>query len=79
MKRIAAIALLSLSLSALAQAPTAPPEDPRIIEANDRMQALAGQRDEWANRSALLSAEVVKLLRALEDAKKKCTPEPKKP
>lgn len=81
MKRIAAIALLSLPFAALAQAPAAPsaPEDPRIIEANDRMNALAGQRDEWANRAALIQAELAKTVRALEAAQKKCTPEPKKP
>lgn len=77
MKRIAAIALLALPFAALAQAPAAP-EDPRMIEANDRMQALAGQRDEWANRAAILQAELAKTVRALEAAQKSCKPEAKK-
>ncbi len=61
MKR--ALILLAFPVAAFAQAPT--PE-----EVNDRIQAIAQQRNEQLDRVAILTAELAKMQRALEAAKK---------
>jgi len=71
-KRI--LILLAFPLVAFAQGQPTPEQ----LEANDRLAALAGQRDEQANRVVLLTAELAKVQRALEAAKKECKPEDKK-
>lgn len=61
MKRL--LILLAFPIVAFAQQPT-------NEEINDRIQAVAAQRNEQLDRVAVLTAELAKAQRALEAAKK---------
>ena len=70
--RTIALILLALPLAAFAQQPAAPTQE-NIDDANTRLKVLIEQRNEFADRSALLQAELVKVSRKLADAEKAAT------
>lgn len=76
MKRL----LISLSFFpciSFAQAPATPTQE-NIDDANTRLKVLIEQRNEMADRSALLQAELVKVSRKLAEAEKAaCKPSAK--
>lgn len=66
------LALMMVSRPVLAQQPAAPTQE-QIDDANTRLKVLIEQRNEFADRSALLQAELVKVSRKLADAEKAAT------